>query len=95
MTASDTALRQCASAADVTTGTSSAIRTPDTGLPCSSRAPAGRHVQGAPAVAGTSRANPQNPVMTSPLAVAILGVVTSLRTRTPGRDVPRESREKQ
>jgi hypothetical protein len=41
------------------------------------------------------RANHQDPVMTFLLMAAILGVVTSLLMRTAGRDVPRESREKQ
>jgi hypothetical protein len=36
-----------------------------------------------------------NPGTTSLLPAAILGAVTSIRTRTTGRDVPRESREKQ
>jgi hypothetical protein len=49
----------------------------------------------APGMANTSRANHQNPVMTFPIPVAILGVITSLRTRTADRDVPRETREKQ
>ena len=42
-----------------------------------------------------SRANHRNPVMTFTPPAVILGVVTSLRTCTAGRDVPRESREKQ
>ena len=46
-------------------------------------------------MADASRANHRNPVMTSLLLAAILDVVTSLRTRTAGRDVPRESRENQ
>jgi hypothetical protein len=42
-------------------------------------------------MANSSRANHRNPAI--PLPAAIVGVVTSLRTSTPVRDVPRESKE--
>jgi hypothetical protein len=46
-------------------------------------------------MADAGAANHQNPVMTYLRPAAILGVITSLRSRTAGKDMPRESREKQ
>jgi hypothetical protein len=47
--------------------------------------------KGLPTMANASRANHRNPAM--PLPAAIVGVVTSFRTSTADRDVPRESKE--
>ena len=58
-------------------------------------APARTACSGRTGMTDVGRANHQDPVMTFLLMAAILGVVTSLLMRTAGRDVPRESREKQ
>ena len=93
MTASDTASRHCASRHSC--HHQWLIRDPHSGHLRTPQNPARAAVQGAPGMADASGANHQNPVTIFPPPGAILGVVTSLRPRTAGRDVPRESREKQ
>jgi hypothetical protein len=94
MNASDTASRHCASRHSC--HHRCLIRDPHSGhLPTlQNPRPAGRP-QPAPRDLDAGRANHQNPVTTFLLPAAILGVVTSMRTGTADRDVPRESREKQ
>jgi acetyl esterase/lipase len=63
--------------------------------PLQPASPRGRHVQAATGHGGRQQGESPKSGDDLLLPAAILGVVTSLRTRTADRDVPRQSREKQ